>query len=150
LIEKHPDNLNIKSALTSGITQAENGWGAYSRHLRSSRQEVERILKDPATPPAARPWLRDFLNRLEGNVAQHVIWEYDEDVNDLRRYIESDDKNSPERSWAIARILKYADWKDIKRMLTVDDIEEALPQVDLPERKRKILEKALEVWRGET
>jgi hypothetical protein len=32
-------------------------------------------------------------------------------------------------------------------MLTVEDIEEALPQVDLPERKRKALEKALEVWR---
>ena len=32
-------------------------------------------------------------------------------------------------------------------MLTVEDIADVLPQVDLPERKRKALEKALEVWR---
>ena len=84
---------------------------------------------------------------MKGEVAQHVIWEYDEDANDLRRYIEIEDKTSPERIWAISRVLKYADWKDIRRMLTVEDIEDVLPQVDLPERKRKALEKALEVWR---
>jgi len=38
-------------------------------------------------------------------------------------------------------------WEDIKRLLTVEDIEEALPQIDLPEKKRKMLEKALRVWR---
>jgi hypothetical protein len=145
-IEKYPRNVDIRNAFTSGITQG--GWGPYSSHLASSRQEVERVLNDPATPPSARPWLRDIRNRLEGNIAQNVIWEYDEDVNDLRRYIDLEDKNSPERLWAITRVLKYADWKDIKRMLTVEDIEEALPQIDLPERKRKALEKALEVWRS--
>jgi hypothetical protein len=148
IIEKYPGNLNIKNALTRGIAQAEGGWGPYSSHLGSSRQEVERVLNDPATPSTARLWLRDVRNRLEGNIAQNVIWEYDEDVNDLRRYIDLEDKNSPERLWAIARVLKYADWKDVKRMLTVEDIEETLPQIDLPERKRKALEKALEVWRS--
>lgn len=147
IIEKYPSNLNIKSALTRGIAQAEGGWGPLSSHLAASRQEVDRVLNDPATPSAARSWLRDIRNRMEGDVAQHVIWEYDEDVNDLRRYIEIEDRKSPERIWAVARVLKYADWKDIKRMLTVEDIEEVLPQIDLPERKRKTIEKALEVWR---
>ena len=49
--------------------------------------------------------------------------------------------------WAISRVLKYASRKDVRRLLTVDDIEEALPHIDLPEKKRKMLEKALEVWR---
>jgi len=49
--------------------------------------------------------------------------------------------------WALGRVLKYAAWEDIKRLLTVEDIEEALPQVDLPEKKRKMLEKATKVWR---
>ncbi|MBI3058290.1 MAG: hypothetical protein HYY81_03145, partial [Deltaproteobacteria bacterium] len=61
-------------------------------------------------------------------------------------YIE--DENSPERMWAIGRVLKYADFKDIRRLLTVENIAEALPQVDLPEKKRKGLEKALEVWQS--
>ena len=148
IIEKYPSNENIENALAGGIEHAEGGWGPYSSHLASSRQEVERVLNDPATPSTARPWLREIRNRLEGNIAHHVIWEYDEDVNDLRRYIDLEDKNSPERLWAIARVLKYADWKDVKRMLTVEDIEEALPQIDLPDKKRKALEKALEVWRS--
>jgi hypothetical protein len=49
--------------------------------------------------------------------------------------------------WAIGRVLKYAKWEDVKRLLTVEDIEEALPYIDLPEKKRKMLEKAIEVWR---
>ncbi|MDZ4344284.1 MAG: hypothetical protein U1E51_17830, partial [Candidatus Binatia bacterium] len=148
IIEKYPGNDRIQSALTGGIEQ-QGTWhvGSQSMHLESCRAEVERVLTDPATPRKARLWLGDILGRMEGEVAQHVIWEYDEDANDLRRYIEIEDKTSPERIWAISRVLKYADWKDIRRVLTVEDIEDVLPQVDLPERKRKALEKALEVWR---
>ena len=67
-------------------------------------------------------------------------------MNSLRRYIE--DKESPERIWAIGRVLKNTDLKDIRRLLTVEDISEALPQVDLPEKKRRALERALEVWQS--
>jgi hypothetical protein len=146
LIETYPGNESIQSALTGGIEQQGTAHiGSHSQHLESCRSEMERVLSDSKTPSKVRVWLADVLSRMEGEIARNVIWEYDEDANDLRRYIE--DRDSPERIWAIARVLKYADWKDIKRMLTVEDIEEALPQVDLPERKRKALEKALEVWR---
>jgi hypothetical protein len=37
--------------------------------------------------------------------------------------------------------------EDVTRLLTVADIAEALPQVDLPEKRRQMLEKAVEVWR---
>jgi len=148
IIGGYPTSPKVWDALTQGVEQMDRIIeGPYSQHIDSCRKEVEKKLSEPTTPAAARPWLRDILSRLEGESAQHVIWEYDEDANDLRRYIECEDKNSPERIWAIARVLKYADWKDIRRMLTVEDIEVALPQVDLPERKRKALEKALEVWR---
>jgi hypothetical protein len=85
------------------------------------------------------------MSRLEGEISQQIIWEYDEDVNDLRRYIQ--DKTSSQRLWAIGRVLKYAKWEDVKRLLTVEDIEQALPLIDLPEKKRKMLERATEVWR---
>jgi hypothetical protein len=148
IIENFPTSQKVWSALTQGVEQMGRLIeGSYSQHIESCRSEVEKKLSDPTTPTAARPWLQDILGRMGDEVAQHVIWEYDEDANDLRRYIEIEDKTSPERIWAISRVLKYADWKDIRRMLTVEDIEDVLPQVDLPERKRKALEKALEVWR---
>jgi hypothetical protein len=148
IVENYPYSANIQYALTAGIEQAEGHSSSYASRLLSSRQEVERVLNDPTTPSVARQWLQDVLSRLSGEIHQNIIWEYDENANDLRRYIEHEDKNSPERIWAIGRVLKYADWKDIKRMLTVEDIQQALDAVDLPDRKRKALEKALEVWQS--
>lgn len=149
IIGAYPTSPRVWDALTRGVEQTGRMIeGPYSQHIESCRKEVEKKLADPVTPAAARPWLRDILGRLEGEIARNVIWEYDEDANNLRRYIESENKNSPERLWAISRLLKFADWKDVRKLLTVEDIEEALPQVDLPERKRKALEKALEVWRA--
>ncbi len=149
IVQKFPTSEKVRNALTQGVEQMGRIIeGPYSQHTEACRREVEKRLRDPGTPAAARPWLQDILGRLEEEIAQHTIWEYDEDANDLRRYIEIEDKTSPERIWAISRVLKYADWKDVRRMLTVEDIEDVLPQVDLPERKRKALEKALEVWRS--
>ena len=82
---------------------------------------------------------------LERRIPHEIVWEYDIDVDELRESIH--DKGSAQRMWAIGRVLKYAAWEDIKRFLTVEDIEEALPQVDLPEKKRKVLERAIKVWR---
>ncbi|MBI2998362.1 MAG: ATP-binding protein [Deltaproteobacteria bacterium] len=147
IVKNYRSNRKIREALTGGIEQRGEVYsGPYSQHLESCRKEVERVLNDLATPPAARTWLQDVLSRFKAEIAQHVIWEYDEDVNSLRRYIE--DRDSPERIWAIGRVLKYADLKDIRRLLTVEDISEALPQVDLPEKKRRALERALEVWQS--
>ncbi len=147
IFQKYPSSSKIESALTHGIDQMKNVFsGPISNHLKSGRKEVEHRLKDPKTPPAARTWLREVLSRMEGQISQHIIWEYDESVNDLRRHIE--DKNSPERIWAIGRVLKFADLKDIRRLLTVEDIAEGLPQVDLPEKKRRALERAIEVWQS--
>ncbi|MBI1745383.1 MAG: hypothetical protein HYR55_02205 [Acidobacteria bacterium] len=146
LVEMYPNDEILRRRLTAGIEQEETIIeGPMSRFYEGRKREIERVLQDPATPPRARDWLREVMNRLEGEVSRQIVWDYDEDVNDLRRYIQ--DKNSDQRIWAIGRILKYAAWKDAKRWLTVEDIEEALPQVDLPEKKRKMLEAALEVWR---
>jgi hypothetical protein len=147
IIEKYPAKERIQLALTRGIQQVYEVYsGPYSTRFESLRKEVERVLSDQATPTAARPWLQQVVAGLESDVNQNIIWEYDRDVNDLQRSIE--DKDSPERIWAIGRVLKFSDLKDIRRLLTVEDIAEVLPQVDLPDKKRKALERALEVWQG--
>jgi len=119
--------------------------GPTSQFYEARKREVEQVLRDPSTPPEAHPWLRDVLSRLEREIPREIVWEYDIDVEGLRQHIR--DRESPQRMWALGRVLKYAAWEDIKRLLTVEDIEEALPQVDLPEKKRKVLERAIKVWR---
>jgi hypothetical protein len=112
----------------------------YERRLA----EVKRVLQDPATPPAAISWLRKLQTALKHDLKSEAVWEYDVDMVDLKRMIE--DRSSPERLWAIGRILKHAKWEEVQKLLGPEDIEEALPLVDLPEKQKQALETALRYW----
>jgi hypothetical protein len=148
LVRTHPHDETVLSNLVAGILQEGSiHEGPTSQFYKTCKQEVERVLRDPSTPPEAHSWLRDVISRLEREIPRKIVWEYDIDVEELCRHIQ--DRESPQRMWALGRVLKYAAWEDIKRLLTVEDIEEVLPQIDLPEKKRKVLEKALKVWRHE-
>jgi len=145
LIKAYPSNEKIKSHLAAGIEQQGNVIaGPFSQFYKGRKAEVEQWLNNPKTPPVVRPWLREMVDRLQQEISHHVVWEYDRDVNEIRSHI--DDKDSSERIWAIGRVLKYGNPEDWKKLLSVDDIQEALPQIDLPEKKRKIIEMALKVW----
>lgn len=146
LLRLYPDDDEIHSHLLSGIKQmGEVIYGPASEHFKKQKQEVERILQESNTPSSSKVWLREVIDHLGMEISSQVIWEYDMDVNHLVRHIQ--DKDSDLRLWAIGRVLKFAKWEDIRRLLTIDDIEEALPQVDLPEKRRTILEQSLPVWK---
>lgn len=146
LVQTYPHDEILLSNLTGGFMQQGTAfWGSISQFDEARKQEAEQILQEPSTPPEVRAWFREVIGRLGKEVSHRMVWEYDMDVEDLRHHIR--DKGSAQRIWAIGRVLKYAAWEDIRRLLTAEDIEEALPHVDLPEKKRKMLEKAVEVWR---
>jgi hypothetical protein len=88
--------------------------------------------------------LTEDIRRERQSDAEEFIWDYDvrrpELVDILKR------KDSPERLWAIGRILRYAPRKEALELLTLDDIREALPQVDLPDQQRKLWEAYLAHW----
>jgi len=147
LVQAYPNDERLLSNLAAGVEQ--NGTvitGPMSQFYEERGLEVERLLQDPSTPSVVRSRLREIADRLQREATRQVVWDYDEDLNDLRRHIQN--KDSPERIWAIGRVLKYAEWEDLRTLLTIEDIEEVLPQTDLPPKKRKALERALEVWRG--
>ncbi len=145
LVRRYPHDEELLRHLTAGVGQLETAMeGSMAQFYETRKQEVEQRLHEPSTPPEARAWLREVLSRLEREVPRQIVWEYDIDVDDLRGYIR--DKNSTQRLWAIGRVLRYATWEDIRRLLTVEDIADALPYTDLPEQRRKMLERALEIW----
>jgi hypothetical protein len=149
LHQLYSDDEAIHSQLLSGIKQMGGViYGPVSEHYKKQKQEVERILQESTTPSSFKVWLQEVIDRLGMEISSQVVWEYDMDVNHLVRHIQ--DKDSDLRLWAIGRVLKFAKWEDIRRLLTVDDIEYALTQVDLPEKRRTMLEQALPVWRHGT
>ncbi len=146
LVQIHPHDATVLSNLTAGLEQ-QGTWvyGSISQLYRERKQEVEQILQEPSTPPEVRTWLREVISRLEREIPRQIVWDYDMNVEELRQHIR--DKGSTQRIWAIGRVLKYAKWEDLRRLLAVEDIEDALPQVDLPEKKRRMLETLVKVWR---
>ena len=146
LIEAFPHDATLTSHLVAGIEREGSGfWGPISDHYAAQAAEMRARREAPDTPPVARLWLTDLVQRTERHVATRVTWEYDLEVDDLRHYIAEGD--SAQRAWALSRVLKYASWEQIRRLLTVDEIEEALPQIDLPDKKRQTIERALPIWR---
>jgi hypothetical protein len=131
-------------AALSGSASAIRGLGGPAKAYERRAAEVERVLAASSTPPEAQPWLRWLAAELRRGMGHEVVWDYGRDASDLTRFVE--DKNAPERTWAIGRILKHAEWRDVQKLLSVQDIKDALPLLDLPEPKRRALESAVEYW----
>jgi len=138
------------SILQGALTSAAMDTGAFirgpiSQFYEARNQEVHKRLEDTSTPAEARIWLRDVAEALGVEVTTHLVWEYDREVNDLKRYIQGEDVE--QKRWAVGRILNYAEWSDVRKLLSLADIEEALPYINLPERRRSMIERLLPTWK---
>jgi len=143
IIARFPDSGKVQSTLDIAVLSF-TFVGSAGEAYEARRRNVKGVLEDPATPPAAKPCLRALEQALSREAGNESIWEYDLDARDLERFIE--DRNAPERLWAISRVLKHAKWDDVQKLLTPEDIKEALPLIDMPEPQKKALETAVEYW----
>lgn len=116
--------------------------GPHSGFLERRKEEVKKVIADPATTAPLRNRLQDWLARVEDRIGHHVTREYDEDIDGLMRHVR--DKDSAQRVWAIGRILQNAPIEEVRKLLTAKDIEEALPSADLSEERRKVFEAAIQ------
>ncbi|MGH7771051.1 MAG: hypothetical protein ACREQA_02295 [Candidatus Binatia bacterium] len=145
-LKKFPHDPSLQAALTgSAMDMGTMIEGPGSKFYEARKLEVQKRLEDPSTPAEARTWLHDIAETLGLEVTTHLVWEYDREVNDLKRYIHGDDVT--QRIWAIGRILKYAQWSDVRKLLTVEEIEEALPHINLPAPRRTMIERLLPTWK---
>jgi hypothetical protein len=85
------DSLTIPQ-LQSALTSAAMDMGTMiegpgSRFHKTRQQEIQELVESSSTPTEARAWLRDLVEILDSEVKTHLIWEYDLEVNDVKRYI---------------------------------------------------------------
>lgn len=146
IIEKYPNSQKIQVALSSGVEQIGPViWGSWSVHIENRRKNVERILKDAATPVGARPWLEGLESSLRTQAERELISEVDEEVNDLRHVVE--DPAAPERLWAIKVLLRLGKVDKALRLLSKDDLLTILPKLQLPESELAEIRKKIEDWK---
>ena len=145
LVAKFPSDDNLLSTLTMQASSSGPAWGSLGAALEQRAEEALRLARQPDLDPAPRRWARRVADHLKRAAGLHLVWEYDRDIEDLRAAIE--DKSSPDRLWAIERVLREAPNLDVvRRLLTVEDIVENLPKVELPPEKRKAYEALLAMW----
>ncbi|MBI3273036.1 MAG: hypothetical protein HYZ53_28865 [Planctomycetes bacterium] len=137
-------------SLWHGIATHLEGWtgvreGSLSAFLEERCLQVREAIRARSLSPVLRRRLDGWLERVEVRIGEHLVWEYDEDIDGLMGHIHQKDS---QRIWAIGRILKHARFDEVRKLLTVEDIEEALPQVDLPKKRRELLEAALPIWKN--
>jgi hypothetical protein len=125
------------------------GSGSLAPVFEGKRKQVARLALDP--DPRVSRWASGFARELEGDVKREerrdqedFLWDYDVKRPELLEMLQN--RQSPDRLWAIQRILLHAPREEAIRLLTVSEIQETLPHVELPDRVRKIWEAYVAHW----
>jgi len=149
LITAFPESERLASRLDSrvGTTGVIKGSFVPTWHHRMDR--AARLLSHPHSRISqwARQvvdWLEDYIRNEEKEDQERFIWDYRISRRQLEDLLTK--RDSPDRLWAIRRILKRAPTKDALELLTLEEIKEGLSTVDLPEEERKKWEAYLAHW----
>jgi hypothetical protein len=147
ILPQYPNDEEIRDRLLMGVEQMSlihNG--KRSEFLDSLIPQIDKRINDTNTHIVTKEWLKDVKDSIKKQKGAHLVWDYNRTIDDLRNYI--NDKDSELRNWAMGRILRHGTIKDIQELLTIEEINEALKSVTLPEKRKELLEKALPVWQN--
>lgn len=147
LIKLYPNDDELKGNLSSQALPTTGVIVGSLAPVYEERAREARKLAEGTSSPIVRSWARKLARQLSEAAGHEVVWDYDHNIDDLRRFVEN--KESPERLWAIGRILQRAPFEEARKLLSIEDIREALPKIELPGKKRKALETALRYWDSE-
>lgn len=143
------DSERVAGRLASCVYRGRGGWGSRVPVFEEKRKQAARFAEDP--DPRVSRWASRLARELAGEAKveerrdqEDFLWDYDVKRSDLIEMLQ--DKKSPDRLWAIQRILLHAPREEAIRLLTVDEIREALPHVELPDRVRRIWEAYVANW----
>ena len=79
------------------------------------------------------------------NTKPYFLWDYDLTEADVARILGSN--NMTEKSWITTRILESAKYEDIWRYLSLKDVKEIYPYLNLKRPIKDAWDYALSVWK---
>jgi len=142
LISSSAGDERVLSALSRNVMSG--GWQGSPAPMISNRLEQASALKTHPDPLVAE-WaqtvvnaLQRWLERAEHDDAEDWIWDRQIRRAEFEAMIKK--PNSPERLWAIARLLESAPRERVLELLSPEEIRDALSQINLDQRKRRIWE----------
>lgn len=145
LIRSYPLPSQVSRALLGSILMGPTARvGTEADYRAQALKWTQERLQEPALESPVREWLERLAAELSKQDLPDVLWEYDLPRADFARILE--DRTSPDRRWAVERILRESSWEEARQFVTLEDLREVLPGLDLPHRKKKALERALATW----
>lgn len=149
LVEAFPNSEQLLGRLSSKVGTTGVVSGSFVPTWRHRLDKATSLLGHPHPKVSqwARhvvDWLEDYIRSGEKEDQEGFIWDYRISRRQLEGLLK--ERDSPDRLWAIRRILKRASTKDVLELLTLEDIKEGLSTVDLPEEERKKWEAYLGHW----
>ncbi len=134
------DDQVVSSRLVGRL--GSGSWQGSAVPMVTRRLEAARRLLDHPHPRVAAwaqqavDFLEDWRRSAEREDHEEWVWDYDVSRRDFEAMIRG--KASPERLWAVGRLLKDAPPERVRELLSPDDILEALPKLtDLDEGTRR-------------
>jgi hypothetical protein len=77
----------------------------------------------------------------------YFLWDYDFTEDAIREILRGDDKQ--QKSWLVARLVESARFEDIWQYISLADLRDIFPQLQLKPQVRAAWEFALSVWANE-
>jgi hypothetical protein len=79
--------------------------------------------------------------------APYFLWDYDLTEAEVRSILRGD--NQAEKAWLVTRLLESARFEDVWKYITLAELYEIFPQLQLKPQVRRAWEFALQVWATE-
>lgn len=146
LIVESGDDERVKDRLLANVMSGGE-WGSAVPRIDARLAQVRPLLND--SDPKVATWAQQAVSSLEERrqraEREDWIWDYRIRRSELEAMVKQ--KDSPERLWAIGRLLKDAPKERVLELLTPEEILDALPKIqNLDERTRRMWEGWARHW----
>lgn len=91
-----------------------------------------------------RGWLTNVQRSLDEDLQRNLVWEYDLKSREFEQSLAA--TGTPAQKWAVKRLVEQGNLQDVRRRVSPEILARYLPDLNLPPKKQKALEKALEFW----
>jgi len=105
---------------------------------------VGKLKQEPKLPQNINRWLEDVFDKLKKIYETEISREVDEEVNNLLRPVPGE--ITPERIWAIKKVIDEGNYKILKNFLSKEDVLKILPMLDLSLEQENNLKKVINEW----
>jgi hypothetical protein len=144
MLKQYPNDDEILHALTRNIMNVGMITWEPGNEYDSRLKKVEQMLNDAATSTELLPLLSMAESVLRNATRRETSWYIDREINGW-----GDQDNNPdslERLLAIRELIRAGKESQVRKLLSKDELQRVLPQLDLSQQEKSKIDNLLDKW----